>query len=46
MPTKTATLEDLTTFVERDLEVKRLLLSGLIPDTFSFQGNPCGLAAD
>ena len=32
---KDRNLEDLTTFVERDLEVKRLLLSGLIPDTFS-----------
>ena len=40
---KDRNLEDLTTFVERDLEVKRLLLSGLIPDTFSFQGNPVDL---
>ena len=40
---KDRNLEDLTTFVERDLEVKRLLLSGLIPDTFSYQGNPVDL---
>ena len=40
---KDRNLEDLTTFVERDLEVKRLLLSGLIPDSFSYQGNPAGL---
>ena len=40
---KDRNLEDLTTFIERDLEVKRLLLSGLIPDSFSYQGNPAGL---
>ena len=33
----------MTTFVERELAVKRLLLSGLIPDTFSFNGQPDGL---
>ena len=40
---KDRNLEDLTTFVERDLEVKRLLLSGMIPETFSYQGNPADL---
>ena len=40
---KDRNLEDLTTFVERDLEVKRLLLSGLVPDTFSFNGQPADL---
>ena len=40
---KDRNLEDLATFVERDVEVKRLMLSGLIPDTFSYQGNPADL---
>ena len=36
-------LNDLATFTERETAVKRLMLSGIIPDTFSYQGHPQGL---
>ena len=38
-------LKDLETFTERERAVKRLVLSRLIPDTFSYEGKPEGLPA-
>ena len=35
--------QDFATFTERETAVKRLLLAHMIPDTFSFEGQPAGL---
>ena len=34
---------DITVFTEREVAVKRYLLAGMIPETFSFEGQPAGL---
>ena len=36
---------DITVFTEREVAVKRYLLAGMIPETFSFEGKPAGLPA-